>query len=127
MIDWLDVRSGQKVTQDIRVTLSKHGDAVVIAFKRGAWVTKLHRSERVGIGFTSNNGVPTAMWFIPSSSGYAVVGRDGKTPSVSIRIQAIKISSKYPRLKLSEIQGDYILREDQNEKACYISLGAKSY
>lgn len=126
-VEWLDVRSTNAAPkQDVRVSLSAKGDAINIAFRRGAWMTKLRRADRLAVGFESFNGVPTAMYFSISSAGYRMFNSDGNKNPL-IRIQCRKIQLAYPRLKLSELQGDYVLREDKDQNIYYISLGAKSY
>ena len=127
MIDWMDVRNGKTIKQDVRIALSPKGDYLVIAIKRGLWITKLHRADKIAVGFSTNNGIPTAMYFAQSSSGYAAIRKEKGGDTVGIQMATSKLLAKYPRLKVSELQGDYLLREDPAEKACYISLGAKSY
>ena len=126
MVDWMNVGRSGDIQSDVRIFYNAKRGVVEISIRRNAWATKLHRGDKIAVGFVANNDIPVAIYFAMSSSGYSVARKD-KGGTVGIRIQASKISEKYPRLKLSEIQGEYMLREDKAENAYYISLGAKSY
>lgn len=125
-IEWVSLARTDAPKQDVRVSISNNGVDIIVAFKFGFWASKLARSTKIAVGFDTNGGVPIAMYFAPSSSGYAVRNaRGNSTPSV--RISVGKVSSLYPRLKVSELQGEYVAKYDETNKCYFISLGAKSY
>lgn len=131
-IEWLSLGSkgpSARMAQDARIGLvnTKGGYRLTVEITRGAWITKLHRADRIAVGFDSFNGVPTRMYFAMSESGYAVINRDKSNSTPRIYIQAAKLQRMYPKLKVSELQGDYKLSYDEEQKAAFISLGAKAY
>lgn len=126
-IDWINVgHNTVKPSADIRVSLNPGGTSLRVHFRLGIWRNKFSSADKVAIGFKVSNGVPVSMYIVPSSSGYAVNNMRGNSTPYA-RLSVSKLNQIYPRLKVSELQGDYLLRHDDEEKAYYISLGAKSY
>lgn len=126
-IDWVNVgHNTVKPSADIRIPLDTKGATLRVHFRIGIWRSKFASTNKIAIGFKATNGVPFAMYIMPSSSGYAMNNTTGNSTPYA-RISVAKLNQIYPRLKISEMQGDYLLRHDDEEKAYYISLGAKSY
>ncbi len=126
-IEWVNVgRIKINTKADIRLSLNRDGGVLRLMMRTGIWISKMQRANNIAVGFDTFNGMPTRIYLAPSSSGYAVNNAKGDcTPYV--RISCAKLNVMYPKLKVSELQGDYQLNYDEQEKCYYISLNAKSY
>lgn len=122
-VNWMGVRTQKrgKMTSDVAIWFISGGDMMQVNFSTGAMALKFHHQKRISIGFDDYGA---RMYFLPNDeAGYKpTVSKSG---SAFVRVKTDKIERHLSGVRPSTLMGDYNLRYDDDNKAYFISIGAK--